>query len=179
MSYGRFLFVFVFAALLTISSCSSTVPSSTPGPASPTQTAKRFSPAELAKLRWIEGSWRGTGDVETPFYERYHFENDSTLVVDSFADEKFSKISETSRFELKDGQFGNVGEGARWAATAIDDYSISFEPTAKAQNSFRWEHASASPQPNEWKAVLWWPAANNKAAGQRIYRMERWPPPKP
>ena len=74
---------------------------------------------------------------------------------------------------------GNSGDGARWAATAIDDNSITFEPTAKAQNSFRWEHASASPQPNEWKAVLWWPAANNKAAGQRIYRMERWPPPKP
>jgi hypothetical protein len=179
MSSRTFLFVFVLAALVTISSCTRTVPSNTPAPASPTPAAKKFSPAELAKLRWIEGSWRGTGDVETPFYERYHFENDSTLVVDSFADDKFSKISETSRFELKDGKFGNVGEGARWAAIAIDDNSISFEPTAKAQNSFRWERVSAGPQPNEWKAVLWWPAANNKPAGQRVYRMERWPLPKP
>jgi hypothetical protein len=179
MSSRTFLFVFVLAALLIMSNCTRTVPSSTPAPASPTPAAKKFSPAELAKLRWIEGSWRGTGDVETPFYERYHFENDSTLVVDSFADEKFSKMSETSRFELKDGKFGNVGEGARWAAIAIDDNSISFEPIAKAQNSFRWERVSPGPQPNEWKAVLWWPAANNKPAGQRVYRMERSLPPKP
>jgi len=179
MSSQMFRFVFVLAALLSISSCTRTAPSSTSVPASPTPAAKRFSTADLAKLRWIEGSWRGTGDVEAPFYERYHFENDSTLVVDSFADEKFSKISEASRFELKEGQFGNGGDGARWAATAIDDKSISFDPTAKAQNSFRWERASADPHPNEWKAVLWWPATNNKPAGQRVYRMERWPSPKP
>jgi hypothetical protein len=176
MSSRTSLFVFVLAALLAMTNCTRTAPSSTSAPVSPTPAAKKFSPAELAKLRWIEGSWRGTGDVETPFYERYHFENDSTLVVDSFDDEKFSKISETSRFELKDGLFGNVGDGARWAATAIDDNSISFEPIAKAKNSFRWERALPGPQPNEWKAVLWWPAANNKPAVQRVYRMERRQP---
>lgn len=179
MSSRIFRLVFVFAALLTISSCTRTTPSSTPAPASPTPPAKKFSTADLGKLRWIEGSWRGTGDVEAPFYERYHFENDSTLVVDSFADEKFGKLSETSRFELKDGQFGNGGDGARWAATGIDDKSIFFEPTAKAQNSFRWVRVSAEPHPNAWKAVLNWPATGNKPAGQRVYRMERWPPTKP
>ena len=179
MSSRIFRLAFVLAVLIIINNCARTAPSSTPAPATPPPAAKKFSAADLAKLRWIEGSWRGTGDVETPFYERYHFENDSTLVVDSFADEKFSKISETSRFELKDGQFGNTGEGARWAAIAIDDNSISFEPITKAKNSFRWERVSAGPQPNEWKAVLWWPAANNKPAGQRVYRMERWQPPKP
>ncbi len=180
MSSRMTRFVFVLAALLTISSCTRTAPSNTAAaPPSPTPAAKKFSPADLAKLRWIEGSWRGTGDVDAPFYERYHFENGSTLVVDSFADEKFSKLNETSRFELKDEQFGNSGDGARWAATAIDDNSISFEPTAKAQNSFRWERASAGPHPNVWKAVLNWPATSNKPAGERVYRMERWPPAKP
>src|ERR1700755_1314463 len=52
----------------------------------PAATPARIGAAELAKLRWIEGAWRGTGDVEKPFYERYRFENDSTLAVESFPD---------------------------------------------------------------------------------------------
>lgn len=136
-----------------------------------TSKPKQITPADLVKLRWIEGSWRGTGDVETPFYERYHFENESTLVVDSFDDDKLSKVSDTTRFELKDGQFGNVGEGSRWVATAIDDSSITFEPVAKARNSFSWKRESA----DLWQADLNWPASDKGPAKERIYRMERWP----
>src|SRR5829696_7538655 len=69
--------------------------------------AKNFSTADIAKLRWIEGTWRGSGTDQAPFFERYRFENESTLAVDSFPNEKLDKIGETSRFELKDGQFGN------------------------------------------------------------------------
>jgi hypothetical protein len=36
---------------------------------STTQTTKLTS-ADLKKLRRIEGTWRGTGDVEKPFYEK-------------------------------------------------------------------------------------------------------------
>lgn len=134
----------------------------------------KFSTADLSKLRWIEGAWRGTGDVETPFYERYRFENESTLVVETFANEKVDKVTDTSRFELKDGQFGNGGDDSRWAATTIDNDSIVFEPVAKARNSFRWKRDSK----DLWIATLIWPAVENKPARQRIYRMERWPPSK-
>jgi hypothetical protein len=142
---------------------------------SPSPAATLITPAELAKLRWIEGSWRGTGDVDVPFYERYRFENESTLLVDSFPDEKLTKVDDTTRFELKDGQFGNAGEGSRWIATAIDDNSINFEPVSKARNSFSWKRES----PDLWKAVLNWPATGNSPAKERVYRMERWPPAKP
>ena len=80
-------------------------PNQPPSASSQTPPTKRFTPADLAKLRWIEGSWRGTGDVEKPFFERYHFENESTLVTESFADESFSKITEVTRYELKNGVF--------------------------------------------------------------------------
>ncbi len=90
-------------------------------------TPPPLTPADLVKLRWIEGSWRGTGDVEKPFYERYRFENDTTLAVDGFDDEKLSKVTDTTRFELKDGRFGNGGDGARWVATALDDF-LSLSP---------------------------------------------------
>jgi hypothetical protein len=142
----------------------------------PSQTSgiKRLSPSDLMKLRWIEGTWRGTGDVESPFFERYYFENDSTLVVEGFSDETLSKVSDVTRFELRDGQFGNWGEGARWAVTQLDDASVTFEPVARARNTFRWEKQSK----DGWKAVLSWPANESSPAKQRIYKMERWPIPK-
>ena len=128
---------------------------------------KKFSAADLAKLRWIEGTWRGSGADQPPFFERYRFENDSTLSVDTFPDEKLDKIEDTTRFELKDGRFGNPS----YEASAIDDNGIDFEPIGKAKNSFRWERVSA----NSWKATLKWPADGNKPARERVYNMERIP----
>jgi hypothetical protein len=141
---------------------------------SQTPAQKSISTSDLKSLRWIEGTWRGTGDVEKPFFERYHFENDSTLVVESFADETLNKVDDVTRFELKDGQFGNGGEGARWTATKVDNNSITFEPVFRARNTFRWEKESS----DVWKAVLAWPATESSPAKQRIYRMERWAAPK-
>ena len=129
--------------------------------------AKNFSTADIARLRWIEGTWRGSGVDQAPFFERYRFENESTLTVDSFPDEKLDKVDDTSRFELKDGRFGN----GSYVASSIDDNGINFEPVAKAKNSFRWERVSA----NAWKATLKWPAEGSKPARERVYNMERIP----
>ena len=132
---------------------------------------KRFTTSDLKKLNWIEGTWRGTGDIEKPFFERYRFENDSTLAVDSFADEKLTKVTDTTRYELINGEFGGGNEGFRWIATSIDDNSITFTPVAKARNSFRWERESK----DSWKAVLSWPVTNDKPARERVYLMRRIP----
>lgn len=135
---------------------------------------KVVKPQELKQLRWIEGSWRGTGDVDKPFYERYRFEDDFTLLVESFDDETFGKVTDVTRFKWKDGVFGNEGDGARWAVSELDENSITFVPTDKARNSFRWQRESQ----DLWKAILDWPASDGKPARQRVYRMERWPPAK-
>src|SRR5215470_15787903 len=74
----------------------------TPAPAPSPSPQAKFSVSDLEKLRWIEGTWRGTGDVEAPFFERYKFENPSTLAVDSFTDASLTKVEETTKFELKD-----------------------------------------------------------------------------
>ena len=110
-------------------------------------------------------------DVSAPFFERYRFENATTLVVDSFFDEKLTTVEDTTRFELKDGQFGNAGEGSRWTATLIDYQGITFEPIAIAKNSYKWQRESD----NSWTAILRWPASEGKPARQRVYKMERWP----
>jgi hypothetical protein len=160
--------------LLDITGCAGTESATRIQERPPQQATKRITASDLKSLRWIEGTWRGTGDVEKPFFERYHFENDSTLVVESFSDETLSKVDDVTRFELRDGQFGNWGEGARWAATQLDNYSITFEPAAHARNTFRWERQSE----NIWKAVLRWPATGNTPAKQRVYQMDRLPSPK-
>ena len=136
-----------------------------------TGSTPKFTTTDLAKLRWIEGTWKGSGTDQAPFFERYRFENETTLAVDSFPDEKLDKVEDTTRFELKDGQFGNGGDDSRWVATAIDAQGITFEPAAKAKNSFRWERDSA----DKWKATLTWPAEEGKPARERVYNMERIP----
>ena len=105
-----------------------------------------------------------------PFYERYKFENDSTLVVETLTDETLTKVSDVSRFELKDGHFGSGTEDSGSVATALDNNSITFEPLGKSRNSFRFQRESD----NSWKAVLNW-IDQNGAAKERIYLMERWP----
>jgi len=149
-------------------SVSQSQPSPAAPVAAPSSTPIAVTAEQLKKLKWIEGTWRGTGDVDKPFFERYHFDNDSTLLIESFADETLNKVSDVSRYELHDGQFGNTGD-VRWVATQFDDKSITFSPVAKARNSFIW----ASESSDVWKATLTWPASDKGPARQRIYKMER------
>ena len=140
-----------------------------PPPATP-PTPKQITTGDLAKLRWIEGTWRGTGGGVPTFYERYKFENDSTLAVETLADETLSKVNETSRFELKDGHFGSNEGDSGSVATALDDNSITFAPLGKSKNHFRFQRESES----SWKAILNW-TDKDGAPKERTYLMERWP----
>jgi hypothetical protein len=147
-----------------------TKPASTSATPRTTPQAMKISVDDLKKLRWIEGTWRGTGVGQEAFFERYHFENPTTLVVETLADEKVEKVTDTGRFELKDGEFGNNEKGSRSVATALDDNSITFDPVFKARNTFKFQKESA----DSWKAILTWPATDKAPAGERVYNMERW-----
>lgn len=135
--------------------------------ASPAPSPRNITASDLAKLRWIEGSWRGTGETQGPFYERYHFENDSTLVMEELADETLSKVTKVTRYELKDGQFGSGGS----VATALDDRSVTFSPLLKGRNSYRWQTESK----DAWTAILTLPATNTTPAIETVYELKRWP----
>lgn len=164
--------VLIVGTLVLISGCaktgSKTNAQATP---SPSVAAGTFNPTDLKKLRWIEGTWRGTGGGVAPFVERYKFENDTTLAVEGFEGEKLDKATDVTRFELKNGVFGGGSEGSRYVASSIDDKSITFEPVTKARNSFRWERESE----DSWKAILSSPATEQSPGKQRTYQMERWP----
>jgi hypothetical protein len=170
----RILLLVLLLAMMNFAGCArmkSNYAAQTVAPSASTASPipKLITPADLVKLRWIEGSWRGTGGDVPPFYERYKFENESTLVVEGLADETLTKVNDTSRFELKDGHFGTSEGDSRSVATAIDDNSITFAPIGKG-NYFRFQRESE----NSWKAILNW-TSKTGAPRERIYLMERWP----
>jgi len=135
--------------------------------AAPAPSPITITPADLVKLRWIEGTWRGTGTNQPPFFERYRFENDTTLVMEELADETATAPKRTSRYELKDGNFADDSH----VATALDDKSITFSPRIQGQNSFRWQSESK----DVWKAILTLPAKGSAPAKEIIYVLERLP----
>ena len=134
-----------------------------------------LSVADLGTLRWLVGSWRGSGDDQSPFYERYAFVDDSTLLVESFRDSTFGEVTERARYELRAGRFANAGpaESAQWVAVRLDRGAVTFAPVRRARNRFVWRPVSA----NEWIADLEWPASNAAPARTRTYRMVRWTAP--
>jgi hypothetical protein len=162
----------IVSVMFVIGACGAATQSnqSSPQTASPSPQPKTITAADLTKLRWIEGSWKGTGDIDKPFYERYKFENETTLRVETLADETFAQVTDTSRFELKDGQFGSSSGESGSVAIAFDDNSITFAPLGKARNSFRFQREST----DTWKAVLNWKAADGTPK-ERVYKMERMP----
>jgi hypothetical protein len=131
--------------------------------------SNKFTPADIAKLKWIEGTWRGM-DGTTPFYERYKIDG-TTMIVEGLKEDG-SVDGEPGRFELKNGEFGK-GEGdKRSAASEITDDYIQFVPAGTAKsNSFRFHR-----QPDgTWHAILEW--TNKEGTPQKkIYKMERWQP---
>ncbi len=139
-------------------------------PAAQTTPAKKFTAADVAKLKWIEGTWRGM-DGDKPFYERYKVE-ETALVVESLKPDG-SVDGQPDRFELKNGEFGKDEGDRRSVASEITADYIQFVPAVPGKmNNFRFER-----QPNNtWRAVLEWPAKADKPARQKIYIMEPWKP---
>lgn len=106
--------------------------------------------ADMAKLRWLEGDWRGSGGGYDQFYERYLFDGDSVLRQYSFTDSTFSQAVDSSAVRLHgDSLFSESGE-VRYVAAALRDTSVTFAPWARALNRFTWRRTSDT----TWVAIL-------------------------
>ena len=129
--------------------------------------SNKFTKDDVAKLKWIEGSWKGM-DGDNAFYERYKIDGDAMIVEELNADGSVN--GPPGRYELKDGEFGK-GEGdLRSAASEIGDVFVQFVPGRESKgNMYRFERKG----PDSWQATLEWPATGDKPARQKIYVMER------
>jgi hypothetical protein len=133
--------------------------------------SNKFTSDDVAKLKWIEGTWRGL-DGKKPFYERYTIDGNS-LVIENLKEDG-SPDGEPGRFELKNGEFGK-GEGEnRAAASEIGADFVQFVPAVPGRrNNFRFVK-----QPHGWDAILEWPATADQPPRSKIYKMEPWQPKK-
>jgi hypothetical protein len=136
-------------------------PADAPVPASVTA-------ADLQRLRWLEGHWRGTGESGNPFYESYRFLNDSTIQSHTFTDSTFAQAGDSSLIMLSGGELTSRGGGMEWVATEIDSAGVHFDPRENARNAFTWSRDS----PTRWTALLRWVDADG-ASREMLYRMER------
>ena len=133
-------------------------------------TIKRdFTKADLEKLRWLEGSWRGSDlKGQNPFYERYHFSNDSKIETSSFPDASFTTVKDSGSVYFENGEILHKGGEKVWAASKLSEGMIEFVPKEKATNSFAWQKESS----DVWTARLVSKDAQGKLV-ETVYRMER------
>lgn len=120
--------------------------------------ATRVTAADLAQLRWIEGDWSGTaiaGQAEDSFFKRYRFVNATTLLVESFADSTFGAPTDSARYELRFGRFGNTGRGQRWAASRMDSLGVAFAPVARTRSRVSWTRTAGTEMPSQsWESSI-------------------------
>src|SRR5437868_6762298 len=88
----------------------------------------RFSTADLARLRWLEGAWAGTSPGEKPIFETYKFLNDSTIEVTYYADAELTRATGGGKIYLNAGRIYRTSGPGRWAATALDEREAKFRP---------------------------------------------------
>lgn len=130
---------------------------------SPATTTNTFVKADLEKLRWMEGNWKGM-DGATAFYEQYIFPNDSTMEITSYEDNDKSSRSKTYFTWKHDHYF--LGDSLNWRVDALTRNSVFLIPNYKAVNKILWQKKNK----DSWEAVLTSPK------GVKTYRMERLNP---
>ena len=110
---------FLLAAMPLLLACGSNgrddaAQTGTPGSASDAQAPDtvRRSLADFEALRYLEGDWRGSGYAGGPFYESYHFVDDSTIQMTAWSDSTLTAPRERKHYQLRDGVIG-TDDGAR------------------------------------------------------------------
>ncbi|CAN5822361.1 hypothetical protein BH10BAC2_BH10BAC2_44290 [soil metagenome] len=104
-----------------------------------TATAVDYTKADLLKLKWIEGKWKGMDD-DKPFYEIYAFINDSTIRTISYDwNGKDSSNSFTDHLYWKEGLF-YLGDKQDWAVKTINDSMVQMLPnSSRIHNDITWK----------------------------------------
>ena len=109
----------------------------------------RYTVQDFARLRWLDGSWRGRLPDGGYFYERYRLLNDSTIAMRGFADSLFARVTDSSSITFRGGAVASEG-GTRWVATRLDSSAVDFAAERNAANNFTWTRESA----DRWTATL-------------------------
>lgn len=121
---------------------------------------------QFRSLAWLEGRWRGTLADTMPFFERYQFQDDSTMGTWTFADSLRTQVSDSGWIRLRNGTVTSGDSARGYVLTALDSASAHFKPRGAASNAFTWRKTSDS----SWTATLTWRDRSGQAM-ERIYVM--------
>jgi hypothetical protein len=120
-------------------------------PAAPGQPVPaKFALADFQTLRYLEGTWKGMQPNGSPFYESYHFINDSTLLQGTHTDSTFKTKSDSSLILFRNGVVMDSSFTGRMSvAEKLDSSIVDFR--AGPNYHFAWTRQSA----DAWKAILY------------------------
>lgn len=109
-----------------------------------------FAKTDFAKLRWLEGAWRGTISEGSFFYESYHFVNDTTLVRATHTDSTFKTKSDSAVMYYRDGAVVDSSAGSLYHAMKLDSTEVDFRLDADPRRHFTWTRNGA----DAWTAKI-------------------------
>jgi hypothetical protein len=156
----------LFLAVFDLTACRREAASDTPRE---TPAAARITVADFGRLRWLEGRWRGEGSEGPPFFEAYHFMDDSTIQSYTYADSTFASASDSGMIRLRGDTVTSGWPAPQYVTTALDSTSVHFAALPGAANDFSWHYTG----PGAWTARLTWDSAG--VARERIYEMRAIP----
>ncbi len=119
--------------------------------AAPTISFERFK-----QVRWVVGSWKGSGGGYAAFYETYDMVDDSTMRRYSWTDSTFRSASDSARFEWRAGRLSQVRNGRRFPALKFTGDTVQWQPPGAT-----WIRTSK----DAWTAIL--------AGGGTVYTLVR------
>lgn len=129
--------------------------------------AGRYSLQDFARLRWLDGSWRGRLPDGGYFYERYRPIDDSTIAMRGFPDSLFARVTDSANITFRGGTVADEGS-SRWVATRLDSNAVDFASERNASSNFTWARES----PDRWTATL--RSIDRQGRAQTtVYQMER------
>jgi len=126
-----------------------------------------YAGSDFARLRWLEGTWRGMGAGQPAFFEGYRFISDTSVRILYYADSTLSIVADSGSVLLANGQIEHRAGGGLWAATWVSPDSAVFAPKAAVTNSFSWVRAAA----DSWTAILRTPGHPDV-----VYQLVSWRP---
>lgn len=109
-----------------------------------------YGASDLAKVKWLIGSWAGTAEGETTLYQRFAQVDDSTYEITYFRDAGFGEPSGSGRLYLSVGRIYHTFGSNRWVATRIGDKGLYLVPQTSARSNFAWTYLS----PDSWTFTM-------------------------
>ncbi len=116
-----------------------------------------FTESSFAQIRFLEGKWKGIGPDGKEFFEEYVLAEPRLFRSIRYADSSFSKATDGSTVDLKEGAVVSTWGAFTWKASSISATKACFEPV-NAPSSFCWERV----EPDTVTATQRWTGADGK-----------------